>query len=93
MRASWVLSFGLLTGDGLRKGQQAITELERMLAILPGGSVDEVMGCNSALLLGHACSFELKYCSFEQPLLRQFRLAMVAVFNMFLTREKASYRV
>jgi hypothetical protein len=44
-------SFGLLNGDQIRRGQQAIGEVQRMTALLPAGSTDEVMECNRALLL------------------------------------------
>jgi hypothetical protein len=44
-------SFSLLIGDQIRKGQKAITEVERMTALLPAASVDEAMECNRALLL------------------------------------------
>jgi hypothetical protein len=43
--------FGLLKGDKIRKGQQAIAEVERMTALLPAGSADQAMECNRALLL------------------------------------------
>ena len=44
-------SFGLLQGDQLRAGEQAIVETERMASELPAGDVDEAMECNRALLL------------------------------------------
>lgn len=44
-------SFGLLKGAQIRKGQEAIAEVDRMSAMLPSGSADEAMGCNRALLL------------------------------------------
>lgn len=44
-------SFGLLKGDEARRGQKAIAEIERMMAQLPAGSVDEGMECNRAVLL------------------------------------------
>lgn len=44
-------SFGLLKGEQIRKGRKAIAEVERMTALLPAASIDEVLECNRALLL------------------------------------------
>ena len=43
-------SFGLLEGDQIRKGRQAIAEVERMTTLLPAASGDETLACNQALL-------------------------------------------
>jgi hypothetical protein len=44
-------SFGLLKGEQIRKGRKANAEVERMMAQLPEGAVDEAMESNRALLL------------------------------------------
>jgi hypothetical protein len=43
-------SFGILKGQELRRGREAIEAVEKMLTQLPGSSVDETMECNRALL-------------------------------------------
>lgn len=44
-------SFGILSGEHIRRGQRAIAEIQRMTALLPVASFDEALECNRALLM------------------------------------------
>ncbi|WP_407471292.1 hypothetical protein [Xanthomonas campestris] len=44
-------SFGMLSGEDIRRGQKAIAEVQRMIALLPVSSFDEALECNRALLM------------------------------------------
>lgn len=44
-------SFGMLSGEHVRRGQRAIAEVQRMTALLPVTSFDEALECNRALLM------------------------------------------